>query len=67
MKKQTLLTIAITVLVSGLSTVPAKAQLNKPHHLQAQKQVKTIPQSTALVITFLQEVQLDAGQDKSRY
>lgn len=65
MKKQTLLTIAITVLVSGLTTVPAKAQLNKPYQLQAQEQVKAIPQSTALIIAFPQEVQLDAGQDKS--
>lgn len=65
MKKQTLLSIAISVLVSGINTVPAMAEQTVPYDLQTQEQLNVIPQSSALVVTFPQPVQLDAGQNNS--
>lgn len=65
MKSNTLLSIAMVVLASTANAIPAVAQSIQPHNLQAQSQTNILPKSSALVIAFPQQVQVDSGKKKS--
>jgi len=65
MKNNTLLSIAMVVLASTTNAIPAIAQSTQTHNLQAQSQTRILPKSSALVIAFPQEVQVDSGKKKS--
>ncbi|AFY55438.1 hypothetical protein Riv7116_2957 [Rivularia sp. PCC 7116] len=65
MKNNTLLSIAMVVLASTTNAIPAIAQSNQPENLQTQSQTSVLPKSSALVIAFPQQVQVDSGKKKS--
>jgi len=64
MNKRTLLKIVFALSISGVSTIPALAQVQPPTP-PAQNLDANIPQSSAITITFPIGVRLNAGQKKS--
>ena len=64
MNKRTLLNIVLALSFSGFSPIPALAQVQPPAP-SVQNQEVTIPQSSAITITFPIAVTLDVGQKKS--
>jgi hypothetical protein len=65
MKNNSLLSIAMVVLASTTNAIPAVAQSIQPSNLQAQSRTSVLPKSSALVIAFPQQVQVDSGKKKS--
>lgn len=65
MKNNTLFSIAMVVLASTTNAIPAIAQSIQPRNLQAQSRTSVLPKSSALVIAFPQQVQVDSGKKKS--
>ncbi|MEO1432796.1 MAG: hypothetical protein AAFV71_27770 [Cyanobacteria bacterium J06633_8] len=65
MKSNTLLSIAMVVLASTTNAIPAIAQSNQQTNLETQSQTSVLPKSSALVIAFPQQVQVDSGKKKS--